>query len=82
MHAVHEMQPIVTDVRGVCSSVCHAAQLGFTVQKRLNGSRSCLKCPRDTVLHGVRTTDRGRGPDSLVSLEDMKFCVHIEGDRP
>jgi len=26
----------------VCQSVCHAAQLGFTVQKRLNRSRSCL----------------------------------------
>jgi len=38
MHAMHEMQPIVTDVHGVC----HAAQLGFTVQIWLNGSRCCL----------------------------------------
>jgi len=32
---MHEMQTIVTDVRGICpvsQSVCHAAQLGFTVQ--------------------------------------------------
>jgi len=46
MHAMHGMQPIVTDVRGVCPSVslsvCHAAHLTFTVQKRLNRSRCCL----------------------------------------
>jgi len=24
MHRVHKMQTIVTDVRGVCQSVCHA----------------------------------------------------------
>jgi len=29
---MHEMQTIVTDDRGVCPSVCHAAQLGFTVR--------------------------------------------------
>jgi len=29
---MHEMQTIVTDVHGVCLSVCHmGAQLGFTV---------------------------------------------------
>jgi len=28
---MHEMQTIITDVRSVCQSVCHAAQLGFTV---------------------------------------------------
>jgi len=28
---MHDKQTIVTDVRGVCLSVCHAAQLGFTV---------------------------------------------------
>jgi len=26
---MHEMQTIVTDVRGDCSSVCHANQFGF-----------------------------------------------------
>jgi len=31
------MHEIVTDVRGGCLSVCHAAQRGFTVQKWLNG---------------------------------------------
>jgi len=25
LHRMHEMQTIVTDVRGVCQSVCHAA---------------------------------------------------------
>jgi len=48
---MHEMQTILTDVRGVClsvcQSVCHAAHLGFTVQKWLNdqyaiwGEQSC-----------------------------------------
>jgi len=43
LHQMREMQTIVTNDRGVCPSVsCHAAQLGFTVQKRLNGSRSCF----------------------------------------
>jgi len=37
---MHEMQTIVTDDRGVCLSICHAAQLGYAVQKQLNGSRS------------------------------------------
>jgi len=38
---MHRTQTIATDVL-VCQSVCHAASLGFGVQKRLNGSRSCL----------------------------------------
>jgi len=41
--AIHEMQTIVTDDRGVCPSVCYTAELGFTVQKRLSGSRSFLE---------------------------------------
>jgi len=32
LHRMHEIQTIVTDVRGVCQSVCHATQLGFTVR--------------------------------------------------
>jgi len=39
---MHEKQTVVTDDRGVCLSVClavcHAAQLGFTMQKWLYGS--------------------------------------------
>jgi len=52
LHRMHEMQSILTDVHGVCPSVCHAAHLGFTVQKCLNGSRCCL---RRTLLgaHGT-----------------------------
>jgi len=42
LHRMNEMQTIVTDDRDVCQSVCHAAQLGFVVQKRLNASRCCL----------------------------------------
>jgi len=30
LHRMHEMQTIVTDLRGVRLSVCHAAHLGFT----------------------------------------------------
>jgi len=32
LRRMHEMQTIVTDVCCVCLSVCHVAQLGFTVQ--------------------------------------------------
>jgi len=28
LHRMHEIQAIVSDVRGVCLSVCHAAELG------------------------------------------------------
>jgi len=46
LHRMHEMQPNLTDVRGVCLSVClsvcHAAHLGFPVQKWLNRSKCCL----------------------------------------
>jgi len=31
LHRMHDMQTIVTDVRGVCLSACHVAQLNFTV---------------------------------------------------
>jgi len=29
---MYEMQTIITDVHGVCLSVCHAVQRGFTVR--------------------------------------------------
>jgi len=29
---MHEMDTIVTNVHGVCLSVCHTAQLGFTAK--------------------------------------------------
>jgi len=42
---MHDMQPIVTDVRGVCPSVslsvCHRDQLSLIVQQWLNRSRCC-----------------------------------------
>jgi len=42
-YRMHDMQTIVTDDRSVCqSAVYHAARLGFTVQKRPNGSKCCL----------------------------------------
>jgi len=52
---------------GVCPSVCHAASLGFGVQKQLNGSRSCLGVkildgPRNTVLdRALISLQRGGG---------------------
>jgi len=53
---MHEMQPIVTDVRGVCLSVFHAAQLGFTVQKTAERIKmlfgvNTVGGPLDIVLH-------------------------------
>jgi len=46
LYRIPEMQTIDTNHRGVClpvsQSVCHAAQLGFAVQKWRNGSRSGL----------------------------------------
>jgi len=65
---MHEMQTIVTDVRGVCLSVCHAAQLGFAVQKWLNRFIKMLfgvntpGGPWNTVLDGgPDPPKRGRG---------------------
>jgi len=43
LHRMHEMQSILTDVCGVSLSVCHAAHLGFAVQKWPNKSRCCLE---------------------------------------
>jgi len=43
MYAMHEMQILLlTCAVSVLQSVCHMAQRGFTVQKRLNGSRCYL----------------------------------------
>jgi len=33
LHRMHEMQTIVTDVHGVCLSVCHAPHIRFAAQK-------------------------------------------------
>jgi len=54
---MHEMQPIITDVRDVCLSVSlsvclsRAAQLGFTVQK---------KAKQINILSGVNTLEAQR----------------------
>jgi len=46
---MHEMQTIVTDVRGVCLSVClsvcHAAQLSFTVRESIGAAFAKLLWP-------------------------------------
>jgi len=44
---MYEMQSILTDVRGVCRSVCHAAHLVFTVYY-INSDVSGI--PQGTVL--------------------------------
>jgi len=43
LRRMHERQTIDTDVLVSQLSVCHAASRGSGVQKRLNGSRSCLE---------------------------------------
>jgi len=87
------------DVRGVspsvCPSVCLEAQLGVTVQKRLNGWRCCLGLTllnsHGTLCYtGVLVSHRqGRGPtfkfwDPFVSPERLKLEIfrelHIAAD--
>jgi len=59
---MREMQTTVTDVCGVCLSVCRAAQLGFTVQDRLNGSKSGVNTLGGLLLHaGPDPPQRGEG---------------------
>jgi len=63
LRRMHEMHTIVTlpmIAVSVCLSVCHAAQLGFTVQKWLNGSRSCLGW---TTPGGLSNIVLDGGPD-------------------
>jgi len=61
---MQEMQTTVTDNRGVCQSVrqsaCHAAQLGFSMQKRLNGSHPVRgEHSWETKEHCVRRVQPG-----------------------
>jgi len=69
MHEIIEMLTVVTDVRGVSLSVCHAAQLGFIVQQWLNGSRWSEHSwgPRNIVLDGSPDPlhREGRGANSF-----------------
>jgi len=64
LHRMHEMQTIVTGVRGVCLLVCHVAQLGFAVLKRLNGSRCCL----GRTLLGAQNIVSDWGPDISTAM--------------
>jgi len=53
----------------VRQSVCRADSLGFGVQKRLNGSRSCLRTTtpggsRNIVLHGGPNSSTARGGEA------------------
>jgi len=63
---MHEMRTIVTDVRclsvslSVCLSVCHAAHLGFTVQK--NAERIKMLFGVNTLM-GQWNIVLDRGPD-------------------
>jgi len=61
------MQPVVTDECGVCLSVCHAAHLGFTVQKVAEQ----IKIP-----FGVNTS---AGPWNTV-LDVVPYPPHREGE--
>jgi len=64
---MHEMQSILTDVRGVCQYVCHVAHLGFTVQK--------LMAEQIKMLFGVSTPG---GPWNIVLKVDPD--PHREGE--
>jgi len=47
---MHEMQTIVADVHSVCQSVCHTAQLGFTVRRSFGAVFAKLLWPFVSLL--------------------------------
>jgi len=84
MHAMHDMQPTVTDDRGVCLTVCHGGSTLLHCAETAERTKmlfgvNTLGSPRDIVLHGSPyfLTDRGRGNvllnfgTSLVSPERL-----------
>jgi len=92
---MHEMQPIVTHVRGICptrgSSRLRCAKTAELI-KMLFGVNT-LGGPRDIVLHGGpdhptyrggRPTFKSWNPPSIpgTAAGDLKFSMHIEGCGP
>jgi len=95
MHAMHEMQPVVADVHGVCPSVC----LSVTW---LNSASLCKKTYQDAVwgkdswepwntevLIPPQTGGGGLflnfGTPSISGTakgRDLRFCVHTEATGP
>jgi len=84
MHAMHEMQPIVTNVRGVCPSVClsrgstrlHCAKTAEWIKMLF--WVNTFGSPRDIVLHGGPDPPTDKVPtfklsDPLVSPEWLKL---------
>jgi len=79
LRRMHEMQTIATDVLGVCpsvcQSVCHAAELGFTVQKPLERIKTLFWV---NILCGPRNTELHAGPDPIPTEKGReiwgKFC--------
>jgi len=80
----------------VCQSICHVAQLGFTVQRQLNGSRYSWG-PWNMVLHlgSDPPTESGRGEvgehfaildprhiSGMAEARELKFCTPREGLPP
>jgi len=77
---MHQMLTIVTDGPSVCLSVCHVAQLGFTVQQWLIGSRCCLGRTllgaHGTLLHGGADPPQ-RGGGELGKMLPIVDPLHI-----
>jgi len=87
---MHEKQHIVTDVCvvSVRQSVCHPAQLGFTVQKWLNRSRCCLgwtllEAHGTLCYMGVLISPQTGGGDPSYLRNGWNFaCIYTCGSYP
>jgi len=91
MHVMHQMQPIVTNVRGVCPSVClsRGSTRLHCAKKRLNGSRCCWGWTPFLCYTGVLILPQRGGAYFLIlgpprisgtaEAGHLKFWVHIRG---
>jgi len=55
LHLMHSMQPIVTDNRGVCQSVCQAALHCAEVMRRSHCQITSASCYLSADALGIRT---------------------------
>jgi len=80
---MHEMPTVVTDVCGVCLSVCHGTKLSFTVfgVNTPDGPRNIvIDGGLDPCREGKRGIILNSGTPSyfqLTEARDLKFCVCI-----
>jgi len=84
MHAMHEMQPIVTGVRGVCPSVClsrgstrlHSAKTAELIKMLLGVNTPGGR--RNVLLEGVLIPHRwGRENDSKMDHKGLNGKIDI-----